>query len=259
MIRTFDSIPEFVAEANICRYDSPASSDWFGDITHKECVRKSRHGDESLVPAAEKLLDKLDAVVEIARPEWAPAIAGAYACVPEYLAGLPDHMRAMVPAMSDFTPVEIYVSTTCSAGIDSGLMLKRGTAILALVLKLQQMRPVRLNLLAETHGRTDGEYLQVIRVDSAPLNLAVACHCLTHVGFARRLTYGVAQRRDRFNGQWPSSYNSGGAPWEAHVREVLEMNPQDLYIGAARSWDAMIKDPVRWVNAQVQAFAQRED
>ena len=36
------------------------------------------------------------------------------------------------------------------------------------------------------------------------------------------------------------------------------MNPQDLYIGAARSWDDMIKDPVKWVNAQVRAFTGRE-
>lgn len=258
MIKTYESIPEFIAAAKGCRYDCSASDYWYGDITHDKCVAKSMHGDESLVPAAEKLLDKIDAVVEVSRTEWTPAIAGAYACVPEYLAGLPDCMRTMVQAPSDATPVEVYVSTTCSADIESDLMLKRGTAILALVLKLQQIRPVRLNLLAETHGRTDGEYLQVIRVDSAPLNLAVACHCLTHVGFTRRLTYGTAQKLDRFNGRWPDGYNSGGAPWEAHIREVLAMNPQDLYIGAARSWDDMIKDPVKWVNAQVRAFTERE-
>lgn len=260
MIRTYDSIPDFVNVARYCPYKSGAlPTKWFGYIDAYECIERSLNGNDRLVPAAEKLLDQLDANVEILRPEWAPCVAGAYACVPEYLAGLPECMRRMVPAVNEVTPVQVYVSTTCSASIGTDIMLARGTAILALILKLQQMRPVQLNLLAETHGATDGEYLQVIRVESAPLNLAVACHCLTHVGFARHLTYGTARAQDGFNGAWPDSYSTGGAAWESHVREVLSMNPQDLYIGAAREWDQAITAPVAWVNAQVRAFADRED
>lgn len=258
MIKKYDSIPEFVEFAKSRGYQPESESEWYGYATHAKVVSLARSGDDTLVPDAEKLLDMLDANVEIARPEWMPTVAGAYANVPEFLAGTPECMRIMQPVASDYAPVNIYVSTTCSAGIKTETMLKRGVAILALVLKLSQMRPVKLYLLAETHGQTDGEYLQVIGVDSAPLNVSVACHALTHVGFARHLTYGVAHKEDGFNGCWPDKYAGGGAPWEAHVREVLDMNPQDIYIGAARLWDEMIKEPVAWVNKQIARFTERE-
>jgi hypothetical protein len=260
MLRAYDSLTEFLTVASTVKgrsYRDRTPDSWVGFTTYDQCLDTSKNGDEKLVPEAEKLLDKLDAEVDIERAQWVAAVSGAYVCVPDYLACVPMSMRRRKRVQSDVAPVRIYVSTTCSCSIDSKLMLKRGVAILALVLKLQQIRPVELNLLAETHGRTDGEYLQAIPIDSAPLNLSVACHCLTHVGFARHLTYGVASMKDGFNGSWPDSYGGGGAPWEAHVREVLSMEPQDLYIGAARDWDPMIQDPVKWVNAQVKAFTER--
>lgn len=261
MLKTYDSLTDFLGAAKgvgLKRYREHEATRWVGYATYDDCLGDAVNGDEKLVPEAEKLLEKLDADVEISRARWIPAVSGAYVSVPDYLAGLPMSMRRRKAAADDIAPVRVYVSTTCSASIDTDLMLKRGVAILALVLKLQQVRPVELNLLAETHGETDGEYLQAIPLDSAPLNLSVACHCLTHVGFARHLTYGVAAANDRFNGAWPDNYGGGGAPWEAHVREVLNLSPQDLYIGAAREWDAMITDPVKWVNAQVKAFTERD-
>jgi len=258
MIQRYDSLAQFVEVAKDCP-NGNASYTWCGNISHNETVQLALNGDDKLVPEAEKLLEKLDSDIEIARPEWVPSIAGAFPSVPDYLAGLPDSMRTMHPTMRDTTPVSIYVSTTSSAGIDADTMMKRGVAILALLMKLQQMRPVQLFLLAELHGRTDGEYLQVIRIESTPLNLSTACFVLTHVGFARHLTYGVAHAKDSFNGQWPRMYDGGGSQWEEHVREVLGMNPQDVYVGAARIWDDVVRRPVEWVNKQVAQFVAKED
>ncbi len=260
MIKNWNGLGEFVGVAKTTPNYVADCDDWTGYIDHATACKKALDGDNSYVEEAEKLLDKLDASIEMPQATWQASIYGAYPIVPEFLAGSITPMRHRVEATNDTTPIAIYVSTTCSAVIGSSDMLKRGTAILALVLKLQQVRPVELYLLAETHGRTDGEYLQVIRIESKPVDISVAAFVLCHVGFARHLTYGVAKALDGFNGSWPNNYQSGGKGWEMHVREVLEMSPNDLYIGAARAWDDMIKHPVEWVNAQVKQFlGMRED
>ncbi len=255
MLIRFDSLGDFARRAGAVLSPSWSSGSWYGDISHARAGELALSGDDSLVPQAETLLEQLDAAIDITHSTWQPSVYGAYPIVPEFLAGAsPDYMRRRQVCSDDVSPITIYVSTTCSASLEADAMLKRGVAILALVLKLQAMRPVKLILLAETHGRSNGECLQAIEINSQPLDLATICFALTHVGFARHLTYSLARELDGFNGSWPNQYGDGGARWEAHIRPILDMQPQDLYIGAARSWDEAITNPVPWVNAQIEHF-----
>lgn len=251
MLARYESVAEFARVAETKPFSFSMGFDWYGSITHKEAVKFAISGDDSYVSEADKLIDKLDSSIEINTSRWEASMYGAYPIVPEFLAGSPTPMRTRVMVAEESAPISIYVSTTCSAGLDSKTMLKRGTAILALLLKMQAIRPIELYLLSETHGRIDGEYIQVIKIESKPLNVGVAAFALCHVGFARRLCYGVAESMDHFNGTWPKDYHRD---WQPHIREVVGMNDIDLYIPAATSWDTMIKDPIAWVNAQVKRF-----
>lgn len=261
MLKTyeFDAYLEVAKTATSHRSEwSEDGSSWFGHLTNAQCLDGMVAGEESLVPKAEELLDKIDAAVETPHSEWIPSIYGAYPIVPEFLANNPECMRHRTQVPTDAAPVSIYVSTTSSGSIDHNVMLARGVAILALVMKLQAIRPIDIYLLAETHGQTDGELLQVIRIPTQPVNISVAAFVLSRVGWARHLTYNVARMVDKFNGSWPRHYNMGDSAWVRHVRETLNMQPHDLYIGAAREWDEMVLHPVEWVNSWVKKLALGE-
>lgn len=257
MVYRYESTEGYAKEVGVLKGTPHANSfngGWTNYQTFAQSVDKAIRGDDSLVAEAEKLLDQLDASVEVPTKSWEPNVHGAYPVVPDYLSGSPTPMRALSPVYREESPISIYVSTTCSAGVDADTMQKRGVAIMALLLKMQQIRPIELYLLAETHGSRDGECLQVIKVESKPLNLATACYAVADVAFARNLTYSQARKLEDFNGCWPDGYNMGGAKWEAHVREVLGMGEHDLYVGAARLWDEMVQHPVEWINATIARF-----
>lgn len=258
VIKRWNGIQEYAEDAKTASsYSGGYSDDTWAGGSFQYALDGATKGDNSLVDDAEKLLDKLDADIEITGKHWEPCMAGAYPIVAEFLAGSPNPMRRMVEVDSDNTPLAIYVSTTCSASISESTMLKRGVAILALLLKMQQLRPIELYLIAELHGTTDGACVQVIQVESKPLDISVACFTLARVAFARQLTYNMGRKLDGFDGSWPRGYRDSN--WESRVREAVGMNPNDLYIPAAKEWDAMVTDPVAWVNAQVEHFMGVKD
>lgn len=262
MITKWDSIAEFVQTAKDYKHSQRGygSASWFGGLTFDECLNKAIMGDDSLVPQAEALLDQLDANVEVSQRSWVPSIYGAYPIVAEFLAGDINCMRRMYPDVLETAPLAIYVSTTSSAMISSDVMLKRGIAILALLMKMQQIRPIELYLVTELDGTDNGETIQVIRVESRPLAIGQACFVLSQVGFARHLTYTVARGMNNYSGGWPREYEFDDTKlWEAKIREKLGMSSNDLYIKAAQVWDPMVADPVNWVNEQVRKFGKLED
>lgn len=49
------------------------------------------------------------------------------------------------------------------------------------------------------------------------------------------------------------------APMPIHRHRKAEgMSENDLYIGAARAWDPIVTDSVKWVNEQVARFTRGE-
>ena len=122
------------------------SKSWDNGIYHDLAVVLAKRGDDSFVSHAEALLEKIEGEVD-SHAEWVPSIYGAYPVVPEFLAGSPSSMwRGTRP--SDASPVAVWVDLTCSGGFSAKDMEKRGTAILALVMKLQAIRPVDLYLVS---------------------------------------------------------------------------------------------------------------
>lgn len=251
MVARYDSVAEFARVAERNQSHEHSSDSWYGNVTGTTAVKYAISGDDSYVAEAEKLMDKLESSIEINAHRWEASMYGAYPIVPEFLAGSPTPMRCRVAVVEESTPISIYVSTSSSAGVDSNTMLKRGTAVLALLLKMQAIRPVELYLLSELHG-TDGETILVIKVESKPLNVGVAAFTMCNVGFARHLCYDHSKVIGGFNGSWPKLYRNSN--WEEHLREVVGMNEIDLYIPAATTWDKMVTDPINWVNAQVKRF-----
>lgn len=256
-VHKFESIEDFAKACHaIPTYDRAERNDaWFGYISFKEALEKSLTGDESYVASANALIEKLDVTMPETRAfKVIHSPYGGRANLGDWLAGAPLPMRRRVRTSSEFGPINIFVSTTSSAGVSADTMLKRGTAILALLLKLQQIRPIQLYLLAELHGASEGWQYHVIKVESQPLAVGVAAFALCHVGFARHLTYDYGHYIDNFNGAWPDGYFSS---LYAHARiDRLGATSQDLVIKEVYLKDELVQRPIEWLTKQLEKYSQ---
>jgi hypothetical protein len=260
MLVEFDSVEEFakackqaVKEPSYRRADT-----WTAHVSFSQAIEKSLVGDESYVDGANKLIDQLDVDMPTTKAfKRVHSPYGGSVNMGDWLAASPTPMRRRIRTSSDIGPVNIYVSTTSSAGVDAETMKKRGYAILALLLKLQTVRPIQLYLLTELHGARDGWHYQKIRVESQPLNISVAAFALCNVGWARHLTYDYAREIDGFNGCWPKGYDSPG--YVEARRERLGLADNDLLIKKAHVQDELVKRPLEWLTKQLEKYANIND
>jgi hypothetical protein len=128
--------------------------------------------------------------------------------------------------------------------------------ILALLefLQLSQVS-VGLFLLAETHGNTDGDLIQVIQVESSPLDLSTASFAIAHPSFARQLTYAMAYKMDGFNGMWGSLYNH--RDYVKLLGKAIGMTELDVYVEPPKSWDQLImNNPEKWLEQRIQTIKE---
>lgn len=204
---------------------------WYGGISFNESLDKARVGDTSVVSDYQRKVDNLiDAMQNASEPRkiYENSVCGTRVSVPDYLGGNPFNMKRKVVREIENRSVHIYVSTTCSAAISAEKMIARGATILALIEYLQMCRyAVQLSLLSETHGRTTGDLIQVISVET-PLNLSTAGFAIAHPAFARHLTYSYARKIDGFNGCWGASHYRDD--YKQLLSKALNMNIGDVYI-----------------------------
>lgn len=239
-------------------HGSHSGGDWTDNETFDSALAKMANGDDTYVGMANKLLDKLEAVSGgVPETEWAPSVYGAYPVVAEFINGRPDCMRRRLPT-AEPKPLRVIVSSTCSGGIDRKTMTERGVALLALVQKLQMVRPVELVILVEGNVGGHGNLFQIITVDTKPLSVAHACFALANVGFARALTYAHMHQYHKWNGAWPSDYRLSG--YESIVRDACGFSPEDLWITSAYMHDSLLtRDPVAWVNQQIAKYGGAQE
>lgn len=257
---TFDSIEDFARAAE--PLSNAGASSWYGNISYKQAVELSLKGDDSYVKLADSFMDKLD--VEL--PETKAfhvkhSPFGGRVNMGDWLADSPTPMRRRVRSSAEINPIKIVVSTTCSAGVDGEVMTKRGAAILALLLKLQTVRPVQLYLLTELDGEC-GWHHQLIRIESQPLHVGIAAFGLCHVGFARQLTYTFAREKDGSRGSWPDGYSYGrkNESYTKLLRERIGLAPDDIVIGSAHiGEEKLIEQPVAWIEDQLRKLANIND
>lgn len=241
-------------------YGGPSQGQsWDAGVGYAQAIQLAKKGDPLLVSKSSDQLDRLVneyKLREEVRTSYKRSVMGTRVNVPEYLSGSPLCMRRKQASEMQVRSVSIYVSTTCAAGITADQMLKRGSTIMALLEYLQMSQvAVQLYLLAETHGATDGDFIQVIQVESSPLDLSTASFAIAHPAFARQITYAMAYAMDRFNGQWPRSRGYGGTSdaWEKLLSSAIGMTADDIYVPAPSWYDEeIIARPEQWLDAKIR-------
>jgi len=241
------------------RYES--DPEYYGYETQTQTKLWSQSGNTNLVPEAEKLLSQLETEVETPRKTWHPAVAGAYAVVPDMLAGRPQSMRQQTLAPDFRAPLTILASVTAWAATDSNLLIHRGTLILALTLALTRFRPTELIILGTTDGIEDGETIITAKINTQPLDLSTACYVLTSCGFSRRLMYDLARGLNGFKGGWPKTFDTQyPEKYLTNLIPRLGLDPQStLALPIVHHKDPMLLDPSTWINTQVRRFANPEN
>jgi hypothetical protein len=215
-------------------------------MSYEQVCQTITKGDDAQVPRATLLLEKMLLTSnEVPVRQWVASPMGAYPVVPDFLSGMPTPMRVIEMTEDDSTPLKVWVDITSSAGVSLEELEARGIAILALILKLQTVRPVDLVLCCGTQSENCG---LVIHWPTRPLDLATTCFALSNGAFARYAVYGLIR-------QHTGSYLGGLLGSVEAMREFFFIPEKDLVVPSAHLFDEVMRtDPVKWVNQQLEKY-----
>ena len=248
-------------EAQVARkYSHGSDASWWGGDSMSTLLDKCIAGEEKHIGAANAMLEQLRDEIEIERPQWGFSQAGAFADVPAFLAGEVECMRRLHSDPSVTAPVRIYFDPTSSAVLSADALMKRGTAALALAMALAQIRPVELWTFSDIEAKGDDLSLICAKIQTNPLMLSEACFALCNPGYARALTYGLAEVRTGFTGGWGFGENHMGAAARSQMmREALRADPNDVVIAGAHCEDELVHDPLGFIRRELARFHAVQD
>ncbi|WP_288927224.1 hypothetical protein [uncultured Maritimibacter sp.] len=163
-----------------------------------ELAEQARAGVPSIVSRSEKLMAGIEDHIDLAGMQrgTVAAVSGGAPNVPAYLSGAPLAMRRRQQVVnSDQGEIVVMVNTFAPARMPHDVARRRGAAALALVRAASTVRPVRLFLFE----LTDDRVLTIIRIETAPLDLARAAWAAGELAFTHTTLIPI-QFRSRFTG-----------------------------------------------------------
>ena len=245
---------EFVREAqgtdvNSLSHGGPGGGyAWDLGVDWYESVKRATSGDNTLVVSASQLLDKIQInTSDVSAFKTVLGVAGGGVCVPAYLTSHPESMLSRQRRPRSSPQVNLYVCINSSAGVCADDLLKRGTAILALLeaLRLQQVA-VDLFLVSVlgAYNKSDNANYGVIEIPSRPLDLSTVGFAVAHPAFDRHLLHGLCSKFG-YVGGWAADRSIG------KVRQVLDMQPQDIYIPEVYGCEEKFENPQAWIDQHI--------
>lgn len=270
-VTVFDSVGEFAdAVQTIEMPNHSQGNDWNGGEHVDAVTRKCRTGDLTRVATSDEFMSKFEALLGYSGSAFQVqnAMTGGAPNIGAYLSGNPMNMRVRRRVETEKAPLNIVVDCVSSAGIDAKTLEQRGAAILALVRVLSATRPVSLYIAATALSYRDmsthTSHGVVMRLDSAPLDLARAAHMLCATGVSRQMAYGFIQThggyRDDSDGlAWGYSSEkfqreNGKAYWQRSLG-IGEM----LYIAAPYLTDDIVTAPEKWLKQMIAEYGKPDE
>jgi hypothetical protein len=252
----YDSAAAFVA-ALPTHNNTHGGRTFCGGLGFDEAKRACAVGSLDAVTEANRMIEQveLEGLMTGGAAQWEQAIAGAFPCVPAYLANIPECMLARVECEAVTAPVRVFLDCCAAAGITADQMRTRGTAALALVLALSGRRPVELYVYASlgAYGGCVGA-VPLIRIETRPLDVAAASFALAHAAFLRRLCFSWGYDGREFNGGWAFGCDTSAAQHRTGMRALLGATDQDVVLYGPSYGDREIIDkPMDWLRKQLAA------
>lgn len=240
-----------------------SGTSWTNDESFEESRKLALVGREDWAQKAKDVYDLLETGgIELEIHQWGADRCGAFPIVPDYLAGIPENMRRRLTNQSDMAPVAIYADISASAAFGSSDLCKRGAAVLALTMALQQHRPVSLYLVSGLSKSYNTEQLEsaaftVMKCDTIPMDLSQLAYLFGSAGFFRNLIFSFGEREFGFSGNWPWNLHETGTPANTErCKAILRLEPQDLYIPGIHAEDESVQNPLAWVQSHLEHYAQ---
>ena len=238
----FESVSQFMkAFQELTPRFMPSGSSWAGDETFASIQNKVTNGDSSNLAKMYALIEKIDANVHVEHRTWEASVIGAYPCVPDYLSGNPLNMRRMLPVVTDNSPITVHFDSTVSAGVPANDLLKRGLAIIALVTKLKEIRPVDLVLHNSTRDKNNKPVMLSIVLDTNPISYAHLLPVLSNPAFVRLLMFEYMIQK----------MNLPSIPF-GDIKKTLVLQSSDIVIPAL--YGVWTEEPVKWINKQLAKY-----
>lgn len=263
-VACFDSADAYAdyQEAIPSKYKDYMGLDNWAGGSHAANLAKLRNGSNTNLERVQYIVNTVDVGQLLANNMLMleHAMAGFVPNVSAYIAGQPETMFDLVESeqKSPVTPIRVVVETTVSSGVTHTELVNRGIAMCAFVLALNTVRPVELHVIGvqdydHGHGACIGH---MVKVFDKYADLGRALFMLTETGFARALHFpsiSNLQQRMCNVGTWPFNHRPGQSEYEAKIRDLLQLEPQDIFIcGGFLTNKEMLNEPVKWVNDMVK-------
>lgn len=229
-------------------------SDWYGHEDVPACIDRARRGHPGVQAEIDAEFARFHRLqqLELEVSTWTPAPFGAYPVIGDYLAGSPECMRRMQYRDIDTTGIRVLVDTTSSAGVNAKQLFKRGLTIGAFIRALSAIRPVELFMAVTGDGR-GGVSAALIQLPANPLDISVCAWALGSQRLTRGFGYEFIRATNGFSGGWPwGQYDHHRVTNQ--LRSFLRMEAADVYIPPINLDDALIKNPYKWLDAQLRTY-----
>lgn len=241
--------------------DSRGGSDWYDYVSYDEAMQGGATGDDRHIKDVLAVMNNVEAAVgSTSGREWQKSVVGSFPNVPAAIIGHPRAMYRNADESHDRAPITVWFNTVSSGGWDAKQLAKRGAAVVAFLLKLAEVRPVRLNMMMHV-GQSSKfpNFTIVVPIDVRTINVAqfagMACVSGWH-----RWQYNLAQDFCGADLSWDALfYHHGSNPTNPEfirdMKEYLGAEPQDIYIPQAYLSDDMVRNPVAWVKRTLALYA----
>ena len=241
----------------------------FADGTFQDSVIDV-HGHPRCMDQVTKMFDTLDGISPRGNtPRFSPAVAGAYPVIGDFLAGMPECMRAKTMVREDTAPIRVFVGLGMNAGVSSKSMQVRGSALAALIARLSESRAVEAYAYVDDgtqHGAIKN-VVHIIPLPTRPLDLSNIAAVVASPTFRRQIMFYAAEAifSDGNNGMICPLWVGSGAisigpdyapdrsspAYCARVRELLGAAPGDFVMrsGDYKTVADIERDPIKWTRA----------
>lgn len=242
---------------------------WAGGTVENN-IQRLEQGELKNMARAKDIVSKIDVADLLTQNQrlLETNIAGFVPCVPAYLSGQPETMFDLIETeqRAPITPIRIVIETNVRSYVTHEQILNRGLSIAAFVMALNTIRPVELYTLganaADRGPGSYGAYGCMVKVFDSYMDISKALFMLCEVGFARAINLtavGYLLNDPGFTGWSVFRKKRGAADYDAAVKELLDLGPDDVFLcGAAISNGLVLTDPIAWVNRMVRQHSGKE-
>ena len=264
-INKFDSVEDALAFINPRTHITRGTA-WYGRDTRSAIAYVKQGAGEAEQDVVRDMLSKIDDAIPRERREMVASPVGSRAHVPDFIQGMPFNMRRRAHVEREFAPVRIVVETLVSAKTPLQALAMRGAATAALAMILAETRPVELyaswcmRLEGDSRGRHGNNVTGMVKLDTAPLSLAHLVAVMATPEWMRSIAFAIGGTQAGYNVNmdtigihWGWKMHPGDALRIKRLRDTLGLEDTDVFVqGGHLDYSSdIVRDPVKWVNDQV--------